>query len=160
MYTTEIGSLAPRGGHVSPPHTAVELHCCGTGDSWGVGRTGSGARARGAVSGYKAKRSAGERAGRLVDTLRSVCKAAIDNILQVHPVFLRVLTSGTWKEQSGRHLCLTHEKRCWREGRDGKGRGGCLGSDDIILACSLSEAFTIWPGEPGRVPGEEENVEL
>lgn len=26
-----------------------------------------------------------------VDTLRSMCKAAIDNILQVHPVFLRVL---------------------------------------------------------------------
>lgn len=24
----------------------------------------------------------------LVDTLRSMCKAAVDNILQVHPVFL------------------------------------------------------------------------
>lgn len=78
---------------------------------------------RGAMSGYKAKRSAGERAGRLADTLRSVCKAAIDNILQVHPVFLRVLTWGTRREQSGSHLCLTQEKRYWRGGRDGKGRG-------------------------------------
>lgn len=44
------------------------------------------------MSGYKAKRRAGEQAGRLVDTLRSMCKAAIENILEVHPVFLRVLT--------------------------------------------------------------------
>lgn len=59
----------------------------------GVGRTGSraGARRR-AMSGYKAKRRAGEQAGRLVDTLRFMCKAAIENILEVHPVFLRVLT--------------------------------------------------------------------
>lgn len=57
-----------------------------------VGRTGSraGARRR-AMSGYKAKRRAGEQAGRLVDTLRSMCKAAIENILEIHPVFLRVL---------------------------------------------------------------------
>lgn len=44
------------------------------------------------MSGYKAKRRAGEQAGRLVDTLRFMCKAAIENILEVHPVFLRVLT--------------------------------------------------------------------
>lgn len=105
------------------------------------------------MSGYKAKRSAGEQAGRLVDTLRSVCKAAIDNILQVHPVFLPVLTSGTWKEQSCSHLGLTHEKRCWREGRGGKDCGGRLGSDDTILACSSSEAFTVWPVEAGPSTG-------
>lgn len=39
------------------------------------------------MSGYKAKRRAGEQAGRLVDTLRSMCKAAIDNILQVPSCF-------------------------------------------------------------------------
>lgn len=78
------------------------------------------------MSGYKAKRSAGEQAGRLVDTLRSVCKAAIDNILQVHPVFLPVLTSGTCKEQSCSHLGLTHEKRRRGEGMGG-GRGGMGG---------------------------------
>lgn len=33
MCTTVIGSLAPRGGNVSPPHTAVELYWCGSGDS-------------------------------------------------------------------------------------------------------------------------------
>lgn len=52
----------------------------------GVGKTGSRAWARGATSGYKAKRRAGEQAGRLADTLRSMCKAAKDNILEVHPV--------------------------------------------------------------------------
>lgn len=44
------------------------------------------------MSGCKAKRRAGEQAGRLVDMLRSMCKAAIENILEIHPVFLRVLT--------------------------------------------------------------------
>lgn len=55
----------------------------------------------------------------------------------------------------------SHEKRCWREGRDRKDGGGCLGSDDIILACSLSEALTVWPVEAGPHIGRQEgNVVL
>lgn len=44
------------------------------------------------------RRQAGEEAGGQADTLRSVCKAAINNILEVHPAILHVLTWGTWKD--------------------------------------------------------------
>lgn len=37
------------------------------------------------------------------------------------------LTSGTWEGHCARNraavICLTHEKRCWREGRDEKDHG-------------------------------------
>lgn len=50
--------------------------------------------------------------------------------------------------RSSGHLCLTREKRCWRDGRgEKKDHGGCLGSGDIILAYALSEVFTVWPVE-------------
>lgn len=64
----------------------------GTGGSHGCEREGSGSWGWEKPEAIRLRRQAGEKAGGLADTLRSVCKDAINNILEAHPLFLHVLT--------------------------------------------------------------------